>query len=201
MKIVPFFAHGGGVSVEFYHEKDQNRLHVIIHWIVDIIVAITLACYVVYAFGGRMEVNGSSMKPLLASGDVVLINRIAYTLGTPDRFDVAVFSRGDSVLNMKRIIGLPGETVQIKENHVYINGEPLKAEGGLSLAAIAGIAEYPIELGEDEYFLLGDNRESSEDSRFAGIGNVKREQLVGKVWLKLSPLSEFGLIALPGGDS
>ena len=77
----------------------------------------------------------------------------------------------------------------------------MKAEGGLSLAAIAGIAEYPIELGEDEYFLLGDNRESSEDSRFAGIGNVKREQLVGKVWLKLSPLSEFGLIALPGGDS
>ena len=75
MKIVPFFAHGGGVSVEFYHEKDQNRLHVIIHWIVDIIVAITLACYVVYAFGGRMEVNGSSMKPLLASGDVVLISR------------------------------------------------------------------------------------------------------------------------------
>lgn len=148
-----------------------------------------------------MEVNGSSMKPSLASGDVVLINRIAYTLGTPSRFDIAVFSRGDSGLNMKRIIGLPGETVQIKENHVYINGEPLKAEGGLSLAAIAGIAEYPIELGEDEYFLLGDNRESSEDSRFAGIGNVKREQLVGKVWLKLSPFSEFGLIALPGGDS
>lgn len=187
--------------MEFYQEKEQNRLHVIIHWIVDIVVAITLACYVVYAFGGRMEVNGSSMKPLLNSGDVVLINRLSYDLGTPKRFDVAVFSRGDSGLNMKRIIGLPGETVQIKDNHVYINGEVLKAEGGLSLATIAGAAEYPIELGQDEYFLLGDNRESSEDSRFAGIGNVKRDQLVGKAWLKITPLSEFGLIALPGGDS
>ena len=120
--------------MEFYHEKDQNRLHVIIHWIVDIIVAITLACYVVYAFGGRMEVNGSSMKPLLASGDVVLINRISYDLGTPNRFDVAVFSRGDSSLNMKRIIGLPGETVQIKENHVYINGEPLPESPNIPLS-------------------------------------------------------------------
>lgn len=186
--------------MDFYQENEQSRLHFIVHWIVDIVVVIALACFTVYGFGGRMEVNGGSMKPTLDSGDVVLINRLAYDLGTPKRFDIAVFSRTDSELNIKRIIGLPGETVQIKNNKIYINGEILKAEGFLSMATIAGIAEYPIELGEDEYFLLGDNRESSEDSRFQSIGNVKRDQLVGKIWLRIEPFPEFGLIEYPGGD-
>ena len=94
------------------------------------------------------------MKPALDSGDVVLVNRLAYALGSPRRFDIAVFSQGDQTFNMKRIIGLPGETVQIRENQVYINGEPLEAEGALDAASIAGLAEYPMELSEDEYFLL-----------------------------------------------
>lgn len=186
--------------MEFYQEKEQNRLHVIVNWIVDIVVVIALACYTVYGFGGRAQVNGGSMKPTLDSGDVVLINRLAYDLGTPKRFDIAVFSRENSGLNMKRIIGLPGETVQIKDNRIYIDGEVLEAEDFLSMATIAGAAEYPIELGEDEYFLLGDNRESSEDSRFASVGNVKRDQLVGKAWLRIQPISEFGLIDFSGGD-
>lgn len=186
--------------MEFYQEKEQNRLHIIVHWIVDLAVVIALACYLVHGFGDRAQVNGGSMKPTLDSGDVVLINRLAYDLGTPRRFDIAVFSRENSGLNMKRIIGLPGETVQIKDNQVYINGDPLKAEGFLSMATIAGLAEYPIELGEDEYFLLGDNRESSEDSRFASVGNVTRDQLVGKAWLKIQPISDFGLIDFSGGD-
>jgi len=169
----------------------------IVHWIVDIAVVIALACYMVYCFGGRLEVNGGSMKPTLNSGDVVLIDRLAYDLGTPKRFDIAAFSRDGAGPNLKRIIGLPGETVQIKDNKIYIDGEILKAEGALSMATIAGIAEYPVELGEDEYFLLGDNRESSEDSRFQSIGNVKRDQLFGKVWLKIQPFSEFGRIDSP----
>lgn len=186
--------------MDFYQENEQNRLQRIVHWIVDIAVVIALACYLVYGFGERMEVNGGSMKPTLNSGDVVLIDRLAYDLGTPKRFDVVIFSRGDSGLNMKRIIGLPGETVQIKDNKIYINGEILNAEGFLSTATIAGIAEYPVELSEDEYFLLGDNRESSEDSRFQSIGNVKRDQLVGKAWLRIQPFPDFGRIELPGGD-
>lgn len=187
--------------MEFYQEPESKKLHTAVHWIVDIAVTIALACYLVYGFGGRVEVNGGSMKPVLESGDVILVNRLAYDLGKPERFDVAVFTKGDSELNMKRIIGLPGETVQIINSRVYINGTPLEGSEGLSYATIAGIAEYPVELSQDEYFLLGDNRESSEDSRFSSIGNVRRSQLVGKAWLRIQPVSAFGMIKLPGGNA
>lgn len=180
--------------MKFYQEPEDSAIQNLVNWIVDIIVVIAFACYLVYSVGSRVEVSGSSMNPVLNSGDVVLMNRIAYDLGTPARYDIAVFEKENSSYNMKRIIGLPGETVQIKDNLVYIDGKPLNAEDALGQATIAGIAEYPIELGEDEYFLLGDNRESSEDSRFSGIGMIKREQLTGKVWFKFQPIEEFGLI-------
>lgn len=180
--------------MEFYQEPEENRLQTIVSWIVDIAAVIAFACFLVNAVGKRVEVNGSSMNPVLNSGDVVLVNRLSYDLGSPDRFDIAVFEKENSSLNIKRIIGLPGETVQIMENRIYIDGVPLEAEDSLECAAIAGAAEYPIQLGDDEYFLLGDNRESSEDSRFPGIGNIKRCQLVGKVWLKFQPFGELGFI-------
>ena len=183
--------------MEFYQEPEESRIQIIVNWIVDVIVVIAFACYLVYAFGSRAEVSGSSMSPVLNSDDVVLMNRLAYDLGSPERFDIAVFSKEDASYNMKRIIGLPGETVQIMNNHIYINGLPLDVDEEhreLDHATIAGAAEYPIHLGEDEYFLLGDNRESSEDSRFAGIGNIKYSQLIGKAWLKFQPINELGLI-------
>ena len=180
--------------MEFYQEPEESAIQTLGNWVVDLVVVIAFACYLVYSVGSRVEVSGSSMNPVLNSGDVVLINRIVYDLGMPSRYDIAVFEKENSSLNMKRIIGLPGETVQIKDNLVYINGKPLDADDALGQATIAGIAEFPIDLGEDEYFLLGDNRESSEDSRFSGIGTIKREQLTGKVWFKFQPIEEFGLI-------
>ena len=180
--------------MEFYQEPEESAIQTLVNWVVDLVVVIAFACYLVYSVGSRVEVSGSSMNPVLNSGDVVLINRIVYDLGMPSRYDIAVFEKENSSLNMKRIIGLPGETIQIKDNLVYINGKPLDADDALGQATIAGIAEFPIDLGVDEYFLLGDNRESSEDSRFSGIGTIKREQLTGKVWFKFQPIEEFGLI-------
>ena len=180
--------------MEFYQEPDESVIQNLVHWIVDIIVVIAFACYLIYSFGTRVQVSGSSMNPVLNSGDVVLMNRFVYDLGNPSRYDIAVFQKENSSYNLKRIIGLPGETVQIKDNLVYIDGIPLTTDDPLGHATIAGFAEYPIELGDDEYFLLGDNRESSEDSRFSGIGMIKREQLTGKVWFKFQPIEEFGLI-------
>lgn len=180
--------------MEFYQAEETSHLRTIISWIVDLIVVIALAFYMVHCFGNRVTVNGGSMSPTLASGDVVLLNRLSYTLREPERFEVVAFEREGSGIQIKRIIGLPGETIQIRDSQIYIDGEPLKAEDGLSIAAIAGLAEYPIELGADEYFLLGDNRDSSEDSRFSSIRNVKRGQLIGRIWLKLEPLSELRLV-------
>lgn len=95
---------------------------------------------------------------------------------------------------MKRVIGLPGETVQIKNGQIYIDDKPLEADKGLGQVSLAGLAENPVVLEEDEYFLLGDNRDSSEDSRFVKIGNVKRRQIRGKVWLRLIPFIDFKLV-------
>ena len=179
--------------MEFYQEPEVNRLHSVISWIVDLIVVIALAIFMVYAFGEQVEVSGGSMSPVLSSGDVVLVNRLSYDLGSPQRFDIAVFSNGSSY-NIKRIIGLPGESVQIADNRIWIDGRPLEADHNLELSSIAGLAENPVELSDSEYFLLGDNRESSEDSRFAGIGNVNENQLVGKVWLRFQPFSRLGFL-------
>ena len=180
--------------MDFFEEKEPNRLHRVTEWVVDCAVMVALACYIVFCFGSRVEMNGSSMEPVLESGDVVLMNRLSYDIGKPNRFDVVVFDREGQQPGIKRIIGLPGETVQIKNGSVYIDGEALKAENSLGDAAIAGVAEYPVELGKDEYFLLGDNRESREDSRFSGIGNIKRENLIGRVWLRFQPFSRLGFV-------
>lgn len=180
--------------MEFYQNEETNLLRRIVGWIVDIVVVLSLAWFCLYAFGTQIQIAGQSMTPELHSDDVVLMNRLIYDFGKPDRMDVVVFMREDEKSNVKRVIGLPGETVQITNGYIYINGERLEAENGLDQVSLGGLAENPVELGEDEYFLLGDNRESSEDSRFANIGNVREEQIVGKVWLRLFPLIDFNFI-------
>lgn len=180
--------------MEFYQVKETNTLRRVVGWIVDIIVVIALAFFTVYGFGSQVEIAGQSMIPLLQSEDAVLMNRLIYEFTSPKRFDVVVFQREDKKYNVKRVIGLPGEVIQIKGGSIYIDNQLLEAEGDLGQVSLAGLAENPIELGEDEYFLLGDNRDGSEDSRFANIGNVNRKQIMGKVWIRISPLINIDLI-------
>ena len=167
-----------------YQEEKSSRVRLVVNWIVDVIVVLSIAWFVVFAMG----------RQLVVSGEVVLMNRIIYHLRKPERFDIVAFEKEGEKgkYYMKRIIGMPGETVQIKDGLVYIDDRLLEAEDGLQSAALAGLAEHPITLGEDEYFLLGDNRESSEDSRFVNVGNVKEEQIGGIVWFRIRPLSRFG---------
>ena len=181
-------------NVEFYQAEENSILKRAVQWLADIAVVLCLAWFSVYAFGTQVQISGQSMTPCLQAGDVVLMNRLSYDLGSPDRMDVVVFQREDRRANVKRVIGLPGETVQIRQGRIWIDGEELEAEPELSRVSLAGLAENPVLLGEDEYFLLGDNRDSSEDSRFANIGNVKREQILGKVWLRVMPLVDLQLI-------
>ncbi len=179
--------------MEFYQIEETNSLRKAIGWIVDIVVVISMAWFVGYGFGTQIRIAGQSMTPGLRGEDVVLMDRLTYDFTDPARFDVVVFEREDHKSNVKRIIALPGEVVQVIDNRIYIDGEPLDEEG-LDQVILAGIAENPVTLGEDEYFLLGDNRDQSEDSRFANVGNVRREQIQGKVWLRLLPLVDIGLV-------
>ncbi len=180
--------------MEFFMEEETNLLRRAVNWVTDIIVVIALACFTVYAFGSQVTVAGNSMSPLLNSGDVVLMNQLSVHLGKPNRFDVVVFQREDRKTNIKRVIGLPGESVQIVNGEVLIDGVVLERQADQKKIALAGLAENPVKLGADEYFLLGDNRDSSEDSRFSNVGNVKAHQIIGTVWFRIFPALELGRV-------
>lgn len=177
-----------------YTYDDNSLLRSVVHWIVDLIVVAALAWFLVYGFLNQTIISGHSMLPTLDAGDMCLVNRISYDIGDPERFDVIVFEREDTrQLNVKRVIGLPGDTIRIADGAVYVNDYRLD-DPHVGIVSLPGIAENPVELQKDEYFLLGDNADSSEDSRFSNIGNVKRKNIKGKVWFRLKPFQKIGLI-------
>jgi signal peptidase I len=177
--------------------SDGKRLRSILWWIVEILVVCILAWALVSLFGRRVSNAGDSMSPVLQNGDVVLVDRVVYNARKPQRGDVIAFrpnGNENSHYSIKRVVGLPGETVQITDGRVYINGE-LQEEGIYAQdIESAGIAAEPVELGEQEYFVLGDNHTASDDSRMAEIGNVQREDIFGKVWFIVSPKQNRGML-------
>ena len=158
------------------------------------------AVWLVITFvGQRTEVEGASMENTLHNGDNLIVDKLSYRFHDPERFDIIVFpfQFQDNTYYIKRIIGLPGETVQIMDDgSIYINGEKLEENYGMEVIkpeTIGRTAE-PIELGDDEYFVMGDNRNNSSDSRTDMVGNIKRENLIGKAWLRIWPVSDFGIL-------
>ncbi|MCI6858424.1 MAG: signal peptidase I [Eubacterium sp.] len=151
--------------------------------------------------GQRTVVNGDSMDPTLADGQNLIMDKFSYHFSDPKRFDIVIFpgplEAGEHPYYIKRVIGLPGETVQIKEGKVYINGEELKEDvyGITDYIDEPGIAEEPLTLSDDEYFCLGDNRIVSFDSRYEEVGPVKRQEFVGRVWIRIWPLHLFGKVS------
>lgn len=144
---------------------------------------------------GQVEVDGPSMNDTLHDKDRVLMNKFTYRVKTLDRFDVVVFKYAyDTDTDyIKRVIGLPGETVRIDtDGRIYINDELLEENYGREVMEDPGIAEDGITLGADEYFVLGDNRNNSNDSRDPDVGAVSKSQIRGHVWLRLRP--DFGLV-------
>ncbi len=142
-------------------------------------------------------VDGPSMENSLYNGDTLLVDKVTYHFTSPKRFDVIVFypqNNHDSEYYVKRIIGLPGETVQIVGSTIYINNEPLEEFYGKDAISYAGLASDPIVLGEEEYFVLGDNRTVSLDSRYVEVGKVTKESIAGRPIFRIWPLDEFGPI-------
>ena len=171
----------------------------VISWVLYIALVIVLSFLCVTFVGQRTKVIGQSMYPTLNNGDQLIVDKISYRFNEPERFDVVVFPYRYETNKrfIKRIIGLPGETVQIIDGEVYINDEKLKDPFGEAVGVMneAGIAADPLTLGEDEYFCLGDNRNNSKDSRFSDVGPINREELIGRAWLQIYPLSDFGFVS------
>ena len=161
-------------------------------WIVDIVIVIVCAMFVNQYLGSTAVNNSRSMEPTLEAGDTLLINNAIYKLTNVKRFDLILYEDEDSQTWIKRVVGLPGETIVIKDGHLYVNDSLLDCEGHYDMIYVSGIAGTEITLGEDEYFVLGDWLEGSEDSRFEQVGNIKKDSIIGKVWFRISPISDLG---------
>ncbi len=162
------------------------------------ILFVLCAVYLVIHFvGQRTQVQGSSMEPKLSSEDNLIVDKISYRFHDPERFDIVVFPfrYEENIFYIKRVIGLPGETVRIDEKgNILINGEILEESYGKEVIQSPGRAYEEIVLADDEYFLMGDNRNNSTDSRDPSVGNVRRDEIVGRAWLRIWPLDQVGFI-------
>lgn len=177
---------------------DMNKVKEVTAWIIQIAAVIFMAYVCVSCFGVRTNVVGQAMADNLNNGDEVLVNKFIYAISNPKANDVIVFlpnGNEKSHYYIRRVIGVPGDKVQIKDGAVYVNGV-LYNETIEGIVAIeeAGIASEEIVLGENEYFVLGDNRNNSEDSRYANIGNIQREHIVGQAWFRLESEEGMGFI-------
>lgn len=172
-----------------FYEKEKkiskSTIKEILWMIFYSFAAVLLAFVLVYSVGMKVGVIGVSMEQGLYNGQEVLVNRLVYRFSAPKRGDIAVFlpnGNQNAHYYLKRVIGLPGETIQIIDGYVYINGRFYAEDESYDKIADAGIAETELKLGENEYFVLGDNRNNSEDSRSGNIGAVHKDTIEGKAW-------------------
>lgn len=185
--------------IEWYR-KLNDRVKSIIKVGSFVMVIVAIMVVIITFFYAPMRIDGNSMKPALSDGDIVIIDKISYVFNEPERFDLVAFKyRYDySQRYIKRIIGMPGETIYIKDNIIYILNddtgqyEVLKEYYGY----FSGTAQLtdcePVTLKDDEYFVLGDNRYDSDDSRSGGVGAVKRETIIGKACFRVLPFNGIG---------
>ena len=179
-------------------EPKKSMVREVLEMVVYLAIALIAALFIIKYVGQRTQVDGSSMYPTLEDGENLILDKISYRFRDPERFDIIVFpfeGDGKKEYFIKRIIGLPGETVQIMDGYVYINGEKLDSDiYGAEVMKYAGRAEDPITLGDDEYFVLGDNRNRSRDGRYEEVGNIKRADITGRAFVRIWPLSKFGIL-------
>lgn len=175
---------------------EKNTAKEILSMVAYIAFVLLLTFLVVRYVGQRTQVEGHSMETTLYNKDQLIVDKISYRFRDPERFDIIVFpfQYKENTYYIKRIIGLPGETVQILDGDIYINGEILEEDYGKETMVVSGRAVNAIQLGDDEYFVLGDNRNHSEDSRYEEVGNIKRSDIIGRAFIRIWPFSRFGLL-------
>ena len=169
----------------------------ILSFVLYFVIVIAAMLLIIHYVGQRTEVSGSSMENTLSDGDNLIVDKISYRFQDPERYDIIIFpyKYEEDTYYIKRIIGLPGEHVRIDDSgNIYINEKVLKESYGREVRQDPGIARDEITLGEGEYFVLGDNRNNSSDSRDPSVGIIQKKDIIGRAWLQIYPFDEFGFI-------
>ena len=184
-----------GSDIKRKMKRDRNKR--IIRTLVEVVLVLLASAAVAFLFFSSVMIQENSMSPTLMAGDRVFINRVVYAIGSVHRGDLIAY-RGsggtDSGIHVKRVIALPGETIQIRDGLILIYGKTYIENREFPNITKPGIAAEGIRLGSEEHFVLGDNRNNSEDSRFADVGNIKKRQIYGSVWFIGQPFSRTGFV-------
>jgi signal peptidase I, bacterial type len=179
-------------SLQEEYVERHPLLRTILSVLICITVALILSLLITKYVAHHTSVEGSSMEPTLYNGDQLIVEKFSYYFHDPERYDVIVFPFSENVSYIKRIIGVPGDIIQIKNGVIYLNGEEMDEHYGKEeLIREPGLAEEEIVLNEDEYFVLGDNRNASVDSRKEEVGIIKRSQIQGKAWVRFYPFDQM----------
>ena len=181
---------------EEYDEKKSSIVREILGFLLYVMMVVGITFFIITFIGQRTYVSGSSMENTLHHGDNLIVDKITYRFSKPKRFDIIVFPfrHQEKTYYIKRIIALPGETVQIREGVILINGKILRESYGKEIMKSAGLAADPITLGEDEYFVLGDNRNDSTDSRDPSVGVIHKDEIIGRAFIRIWPLDKIGVL-------
>lgn len=174
---------------------EDEKVRGFMRWGFEIVVTLVLAAMVGIMLFQTVTMQESSMEPTIAVGDRFFINRVVYKFSSPKRGDLIVFrtnASDDAALHIRRVIGLPGETIQISGGRILIDGEAYKEGKDFPMISNPGLASSSIILESGEYFVLGDNRNNSEDSRYADIGMIKKRYIAGKIWFTCAPFEKLG---------
>ena len=178
-----------------YKKLEDEKVRGFMRWGFEIVVTLVLAAMVGIMLFQTVTMQESSMEPTIAVGDRFFINRVVYKFSSPKRGDLIVFrtnASDDAALHIRRVIGLPGETIQISGGRILIDGEAYKEGKDFPMISNPGLASSSITLESGEYFVLGDNRNNSEDSRYADIGMIKKRYIAGKIWFTCAPFEKLG---------
>lgn len=187
-----------------YVEKTEKEKNELWEWTKALLIAFAIAAFIRYFLFTPIVVDGDSMMPTLENGDRMIVNKFSYKIGEPERFDIVVFHAPEQKDYIKRVIGLPGDYVEYKDDQLYINGEAINepyldaykaqiSEGNLTGDFSLSDIEPSIDVIPEGYvFVMGDNRRFSKDSRHIGI--VEQKEVIGNASIIFWPLSEIEIV-------
>jgi len=175
-------------------KKSNNKIiRELLGWVRDIGIALLVVFLILTFLGQKTNVVGKSMEPTLHDGDRLIVDKLSYRFNEVERYDIIVFPHAPKLYYIKRVIGLPGDTVTIEDGFVWVNGEKLDKQYQFETIHQYG-NNLPMKVPPGEYFVLGDNRNNSSDSRYIDVGTIKREEIMGLARWRFWPINDVGTL-------